>query len=220
MSDEELRERAHALLKELDRLECSGSFHFWLCDETHAALLRVRDELIEESGLASRLLLAEAAQLRQRVAAESDSHAETAAMFRRVRDERDGLTARVADLERERDAARDALYLVRPHEAPESKSLNRHGYESLIEGDLAWIARVSDQPPGCALERYHIEQVLRWSIEVMYAAPSALRGRQGGMEQDSACDVTCPHAQVPGLFCPACPDKVAAAPDPKEATHG
>jgi len=42
-------------------------------------------------------------------------------------------------------------------------TLNRQAYQQLVDEDLAWLAQ---QPR--TLERDHIEQIIRWSIRVLY----------------------------------------------------
>lgn len=42
-------------------------------------------------------------------------------------------------------------------------TLNRNAYQRLIAEDLAWL----EQQPR-TLERDHIEQIVRWSIRVLY----------------------------------------------------
>lgn len=47
--------------------------------------------------------------------------------------------------------------------------MNRHGYEELIRGDIAWLDTVaSDAQKRAPLEYAHIKLVLEWSVRALY----------------------------------------------------
>jgi DNA repair exonuclease SbcCD ATPase subunit len=58
--------------------------------------------------------------------------------------------------------------------------INRAAYEQLIREDLAMLAEM--MPKSC-LERRHIEQVLRWSIDAQYVEIRDLRQRLEEVEK-------------------------------------
>jgi hypothetical protein len=51
---------------------------------------------------------------------------------------------------------------------PRTKRMNRHGYEDLVKGDLAWLRQQGSEH---SLERKHIELVLTNSVEFEYPDP-------------------------------------------------
>lgn len=71
-----------------------------------------------------------------------------------------------------------------------SMKLSKPAYEELIAGDLEWLLKQPD-----TLERNHIEQIVKASIDYEYLRPSSLRDKVEAMrnnvllEQEISCRI-------------------------------
>lgn len=72
-------------------------------------------------------------------------------------------------------------------------TLNRNAYRQLIDEDLAWLKQKTR-----TLERDHIEQIIEWSIRVLYdGEPADAFAPRPEAKGDKPCLICCPTEEIP-----------------------